>query len=116
MKKDEVIAKNLLISAEFDKFVIEHPEVLDQIPDGAQLIFLPEYDPELCAENLKLSKSVTGKKKPIIYIKLNKLSHTKIQDQTSNYRTCKGGINIRTISIIPPGIACLLISPAYRSE
>jgi len=74
MKKDEVAARNLLIGAEFDKFVIEHPEVLDQIPDGAQLIFLPEYDPELCAENLKLSKSVTKTKKSIIYIKLNKLS------------------------------------------
>ncbi len=74
MKKNEVTARNLLIGAEFDKFVIEHPEVLDKIPDGAQLIFLPEYDPELCAENLKLSKSVTETKKPIIYIKLNKLS------------------------------------------
>jgi len=57
MKKNEVTARNLLIGAEFDKFVIEHPEVLDQIPDGAQL-----------------TKSVTKTKKPIIYIKLNKLS------------------------------------------
>lgn len=77
MKKDEVIARNLLIGAEFDKFIIEHPEVLDQIPDGAQLVFLPEYDTELCTENLKLSKSLAGKGKPIIFIKLKKLSPQK---------------------------------------
>ncbi len=32
MKKDEIAARNLLIGAEFDKFIIEHPELLDQIP------------------------------------------------------------------------------------
>ena len=58
MKKDEIAARNLLIGAEFDKFIIEHPEFLDQIPDGAQLVFLPEYDQELCEENLKLIKSL----------------------------------------------------------
>lgn len=91
MKKDEMIARNMIIGAEFDKFVIEHPEVLDKIPDGAQLIFLPEYDPELCAENLKLSKSMREKKKPVIYIKLKKLSPQKSRIKQVSIELAKAG-------------------------
>ena len=77
MQKDEIAARNLLIGAEFDKFIIEHPELLDQIPQGAQLVFLPEYDPELCKENLKLIKSLCEKDKPVVYIRLKKLTPQK---------------------------------------
>ncbi|MDD5434429.1 MAG: hypothetical protein PH343_03270 [Nitrospira sp.] len=77
MKKDEIVARNLLIGAEFDKFVIEHPEFLNKIPDGAQLVFLPEYDPELCKENLRLIESLCEKGKPVVYIKLQKLTPQK---------------------------------------
>lgn len=91
MKQDEVIARNLLIGSEFDKFVIEHPEVLDQIPEGAQLVFLPEYDPELCAENLKISKSITKKGKPIIFIKLKKLFPQKSRIRKVTIEFAKAG-------------------------
>jgi len=35
------------------RYTFEHPEVLDRIPEGAQLIILPTDDPELAAENTK---------------------------------------------------------------
>ncbi len=90
-EKDEVSARNLLIGAEFDKFVMEHPEILDQIPDEAQLVFLPEYDTELCTENLKLSQSLAGKGKPIIFIKLKKLSPQKSRIKKVTIEFVKAG-------------------------
>ena len=91
MKKDEIAARNLLIGAEFDKFIIEHPEFLDQIPDGAQLVFLPEYDQELCEENLKLIKSLDEKEKPIIYIKFKKLTPPKSRIKHLTIELAKAG-------------------------
>lgn len=91
MKKDEIIAKNLLIGAEFDKFVLEHPEVMEQIPDGAQFIFLPEYDPELCEANLKFTKSAIEKDKPVIYIRLKKLSPQKSRIKHVTFELAKAG-------------------------
>ena len=91
MKTDEIIAKNMLIGAEFDKFVLEHPELLERIPDGAQLIFLPEYDPELCEENLKLTKSSVEKDKPVVYIRLKKLSPQKSRIKHVTFELAKTG-------------------------
>ena len=91
MKKDEIGARNLLIGAEFDKFVMEHPEFLNKIPDGAQLVFLPEYDPELCKENLRLIESLREKGKPVVYIKLKKLTPQKSRIRHVTIELAKAG-------------------------
>ncbi|MBI5197649.1 MAG: hypothetical protein HZA19_03470 [Nitrospirae bacterium] len=91
MKKDEIAARNLLIGAEFDKFILEHPEFLDQIPQGAQLVFLPEYDPELCRENLKLAESIREKEKPVVHIRLRKLSPQKSRIKHLTIELAKAG-------------------------
>jgi hypothetical protein len=39
------------------KINIDDPEFLETIPDEAEIIFLPENDPELCEANLKLGKA-----------------------------------------------------------
>lgn len=91
MKKDEIAARNLLLGAEFDKFIIEHPEFLDKIPDGAQLVFLPEYDQELCKENLKLIESLREKDKPVVYIRLKKLTPQKSRIRHVTIELAKAG-------------------------
>ena len=91
MKKDEIAARNLLIGAEFDKFIIEHSELLGQIPQGDQLVFLPEYDPELCKENLRLIESHREKDKPVVYIRLKRLAPQKSRIQKLTIELAKAG-------------------------
>lgn len=40
MNKEETVRKNLDLLDEFMKYAFEHPQVLDQIPSGAELVIL----------------------------------------------------------------------------
>jgi Family of unknown function (DUF5647) len=51
MTRDEVVRRNLDLLNEFMQVAFEKPEILDQIPPDAELIILPENDPELYTEN-----------------------------------------------------------------
>ena len=42
---------NQQLSTEFDLFIPDHPEVADKIPDGAVVVFLPEFDKNLARKN-----------------------------------------------------------------
>jgi len=56
MREDELIEKNINLSHEFSKYIFEHPELEDQIPTGAQVVLLPQYDKELSSYNLKIAE------------------------------------------------------------
>ena len=49
--------RNITLSFEFAKAIIDDPAILEEIPHGATLVLLPEDDPELSRENLKLGMS-----------------------------------------------------------
>lgn len=57
MTSQELFTKNLKLSTEFDLYLLEHPEVAEQIPENALLVLLPKEDPELCEKNLELAKA-----------------------------------------------------------
>jgi len=66
--------KNVTLSIEFSRYVIEHPEVEKKIPKGAQVVLLPQDDPELCAQNLELAKLHKARGQAIVYVKIKKLA------------------------------------------
>jgi hypothetical protein len=70
LKKEEIVNKNLDLHAEFMKYAFEHPEILDRIPKGATLVILPEDDPVLYKENLKVIKKQQAKGLPVIIVKM----------------------------------------------
>ena len=39
MKKKELAYKNLLLGVEFDKYLVEHPEIIDRIPNRSTMVF-----------------------------------------------------------------------------
>jgi hypothetical protein len=45
---------NLHLSAEFVKALISHPELFEDIPDNATIVFLPDDDPQLATSNMKI--------------------------------------------------------------
>jgi len=74
MKKTELFEKNLELSNEFSRYVLEHPEVAERIPKEAVVVILPEFDKELAEENLKIAQKNKDKNQPMILIKVKKLA------------------------------------------
>jgi len=68
MTKDEIIKKNLDLHAEWMKYVFDHPEVLDKIPEGSVLVILPEDDMELYAENNRILEENKKKGLPVFAV------------------------------------------------
>ena len=71
--KKKMIEKNIELSAEFSRFLFEHPELEEKIPLEAEIILLPEFNPELKKFNLEMGKKLEAKGFKIIYVKIEKL-------------------------------------------
>ena len=69
----EMIEKNIELSAEFSRFLFEHPEFEKKIPLGAEIILLPEFDLDLKKFNLELGKKLEANGVKVVYVKIEKL-------------------------------------------
>lgn len=58
MTKKEYVARNIGVTFDFVKHIIDHPELMDTIPDGAELEFIDKDIPLKTKEQLK-KKRVT---------------------------------------------------------
>jgi hypothetical protein len=47
--------KNIALAFRFMRDVVDDPSLLDQIPNNATIVFLPEDDPEQVEANLQLA-------------------------------------------------------------
>jgi hypothetical protein len=74
MTKKELFEKNLELSNEFSRYILEHPEVADKIPKDAVVVILPEYDRLLAEQNLKIANQNKDKDQPMMLIKVKKLA------------------------------------------
>ena len=74
MKKEDMFAKNHILGIEFDRYLLENPEMLEQIPDNAEVFFLPEDDPDLSRENLMLAKAHGTESKAVVLVRIGRLS------------------------------------------
>ena len=72
---DTVCEKNMTLSLEFERYLLEHPDVLAEIPDGAEVVLLPKDDPELYQINLNSAQQAHSAREstPIVYIEIEAL-------------------------------------------
>ncbi len=74
----QLFLKNLMLTTEFNKYIIDHPDILDGIPDNALVILLPSDDPEFCSKMIGLVDHYRAiddqKDRPTIYIKIEKIA------------------------------------------
>ncbi len=68
-----LIRRNIEMSAEFSRYIFEHPELEDSIPAGAELVLLPDGDPQLNEFNLKLGKEMQQAGDNVIFVSIGKL-------------------------------------------
>lgn len=69
MTREEIIEKNLEQHSIFMSYALEHPEILEKIPNDTEIIFLPMEDSHLTKLNLQHGKAQEAKGKSITYIK-----------------------------------------------
>lgn len=74
--RDAIIEKNITLSFEFEQYVHEHPDVLEQLPDGAEVVLLPKDDPELYRINLAAVQKArqAGSGTPVVYVEIEALA------------------------------------------
>jgi hypothetical protein len=76
---ETIVEKNITLSFEFERYILEHPEVLEQMPDGARVVLLPRDDPELYRINLHAAQKALeeGETAPIVYVEIEALAPTR---------------------------------------
>ncbi|MCF6147709.1 MAG: hypothetical protein E3K37_03525 [Candidatus Kuenenia sp.] len=67
-KEKEMIERNIEISAEFSRYLFEHPEIKEKIPMDAEIILLTEFDQELKEFNLKMGKDMEAHGDKVVYV------------------------------------------------
>jgi len=65
--------KNTELIKEFNRYVREHPEFADSIPNNAIVIMQLEGDEEFNMWSLELAKCHAEKGQPVIYVRIKKI-------------------------------------------
>jgi hypothetical protein len=67
----KVVERNLALTGEIMRYLIEKPGAFEKLPDNFELVVLPEDDPEMWLFNLRLLERVSGEGKPIVFALLH---------------------------------------------
>ena len=65
--------KNAELITEFDRYVREHPEFADKIPDKALVAMLVDGDEEFNRWSQEGAKRQTEKGQPIVYVRIKRI-------------------------------------------
>jgi hypothetical protein len=82
MTTHEMFEKNQQLSTEFDLYLLDHPEVSEQIPDGALIVFVPAFDRELARRNRALARKSRAPGQAVVYVRVAHLSASRLQGLT----------------------------------
>ena len=82
MTREELFRKNQQLSTEFELYILEHPEIEEQIPDNAMIVLVPEYDQELATKNMELAEANKEPGQSLVYVKVKKLRASRIEGLT----------------------------------
>lgn len=74
--------RNSILGLEFDRYVREHPEFLQQIPQNAQVVLLLEGEEEFNQWSARVGKAQAEPGQPIVHVTIKKLgpAHSRIEE------------------------------------
>jgi len=74
--RETIVEKNITLSFEFERYILEHPDVLERIPQGAEIVLLPRDDPELYRINLEAVRRAQreGDTRSVVYVEIEALA------------------------------------------
>jgi hypothetical protein len=65
-----VVERNIALTGELMRYLLEHPQVFNALPDNFELVILPDDDPEMRLYNLELLDTYGSQSKPIVFVRL----------------------------------------------
>jgi len=74
MNKEFLIKKNIELSTEFGKFLLDNPAVGERIPPEAVIVFIDETDLALSKYNLALAEKAVKEGRPIVKVRIKGLA------------------------------------------
>jgi len=77
MDRQEQFRKNNELLALFMQQLLEDPELADNIPDDAEIIFLYKSDPELYQANLTLGKELRAQGRKVVFVQIELVPQVK---------------------------------------
>ncbi|MDP2935752.1 MAG: hypothetical protein Q8O86_04605 [Dehalococcoidia bacterium] len=76
MDREEQFRRNHELFRIFMREVLSNPKMRQGIPQEADVIFLPEHDPELKAANLELADALSAEGKKVTFVKVSLVAET----------------------------------------
>lgn len=71
--KKRFTEKNTMLVKEFDRYILDHPEFADKIPDNALVVMQIEGDEEFNRWAREAAQSAAEKDTPIVYVTITEL-------------------------------------------
>lgn len=71
--KKGFVEKNTMLVKEFDRYVLEHPEFADEIPNNSLVVMQIEGDEEFNNWARETARSVAEKNNPVVYVIITEL-------------------------------------------
>jgi hypothetical protein len=69
-KPSDVVEKNLRLTGEIMRYLLNNPQVFDSLPDNFELVVLPDDDPDIRLYNLDLLDRHGSEGKPIVFARI----------------------------------------------
>lgn len=64
--KTDVAERNIALWGQIMRYLLDHPQVFNVLPDDFELVILPEGDTEITLFKLDLLKKRSGQGKPVV--------------------------------------------------
>ena len=96
MTHNRAFVKNLELSTEFDRYILEHPEFADKIPLDAMVVLLPKYDKELCDYNLRVAKKNREAGQAVVYVQIDGIKPQKSRLVRPKMKAIENGKRLKT--------------------
>lgn len=79
MEHEEVVRRNLELLHDFMQVAFKDVSLLERIPRGAQLVFLPDDDPELRAINEGMAARMVKQGEQVIVVRMQRPARPKVE-------------------------------------
>ena len=66
----DITKRNIALTGEIMRYLLGNPKVFESLPDGFELVILPEDDPEIRIYNLELLDKYGSEGKPIVFARI----------------------------------------------
>jgi len=70
---DNFVNKNTMLVREFDRYILEHPEFAEKIPDNALVVMQIDGDEEFNEWARRAGQSSAEKDNPVVYVTVTEL-------------------------------------------